>query len=221
MSSQPSLKPETQPIRQRGDQLSDAYRKAQKNYVLFSGILASWEILGIRFNAEEKWGIVLKNQTAMPLIFSALLFYSGYKMTIEWLQCDDLRRKSGPAKFDFWIAHLIGSCSVLIAGYQHETNAPIGDSIESIIWGIGFACLFACFATVAIWHIVTWKRRTWKERLLGSFVAFDMSLGCGAVSIIWLKRYVGFTVVGIAIVVAVFAALRFSATFDRWWAEES
>jgi len=46
--------------------LPEAYRKAHKSYVLASGLLASWELLGITLQIKEKWGIKLKSPNAVP-----------------------------------------------------------------------------------------------------------------------------------------------------------
>src|SRR5437016_12653472 len=87
--------------------LSDAYRKAHKSYVLVSGLLASWELIGITLQTKEKWGIELKSPAAVPLILFTLVFYSGYKLIVEWEQCDAERRKHRAAKIDYVVAHLI------------------------------------------------------------------------------------------------------------------
>ncbi len=107
--------------------VTDAYRKAHKNYVLVSGLLASWELIGISLSTKEKWGIELKSPTAVPLILFTLIFYSGYKMTIEWLQCDAERRKNKAAKVDYGSAHLIAVAAIGISIVQYLAHIRIAD----------------------------------------------------------------------------------------------
>ena len=41
---------------QRGQPVAEAYRKAHKTYVLTSGLLAAWELVGVTLDTKEKWG---------------------------------------------------------------------------------------------------------------------------------------------------------------------
>jgi hypothetical protein len=106
-------------------ELTDAYRKAHKAYVLASALLASWELIGITLDTKGKWGIELKSPNAVPLILFTLVFYSGYKMVIEWLQCEAGGNKV--AKFDYWIAHLIAFSAILISVIQYLAKIQIVD----------------------------------------------------------------------------------------------
>jgi hypothetical protein len=54
-------------------QLTGEYRKAQKSYVLASGLLAAWELIGITLDTKEKWGVELKSSAGLPLILFALV----------------------------------------------------------------------------------------------------------------------------------------------------
>lgn len=125
MPSQPTLSPEPERSPKDIPQLTDAYRKAHKAYVLASGLLASWELIGITLDTKGKWGIELKSPNAVPLILFTLVFYSAYKMTIEWLQCKAGGNKV--AKFDYWIAHLIALSAILISAVQYLTKIQIVD----------------------------------------------------------------------------------------------
>jgi hypothetical protein len=119
------LSPESERSPKDVPQLTDAYRKAHKAYVLASGLLASWELIGITLDTKGKWGIELKSPNAVPLILFTLVFYSGYKMIIEWLQCEAGGNKV--AKFDYWIAHLIALSAILISAVQYLTKIQIVD----------------------------------------------------------------------------------------------
>jgi hypothetical protein len=125
MPSQPTLSPEPERSSNDVPQLTDAYRKAHKAYVVASGLLASWELIGITLDTKDKWGIELKSPNAVPLILFTLVFYSGYKMIIEWLQCE--AEGNRVAKFDYWVAHLIAFSAILISVVQYLTKIQIVD----------------------------------------------------------------------------------------------
>ena len=128
MSTRPAMSPDAgaTPTREV-PQVTDAYRKAHKAYVLVSGMLASWELIGITLDTKGKWGIELKSPNAVPLILFTLLFYSGYKMTVEWLQCDSARRKDRIARLDFWVAHFIALTAIVIPIFQFFARIRIAD----------------------------------------------------------------------------------------------
>lgn len=128
MPLQPTLPPSPECSSKDLSQLTDAYRKAHKAYVLASGLLASWELIGITLDTKGKWGIELKSPNAVPLILFTLVFYSGYKMIIEWLQCETGGNKV--AKFDYWIAHMIAFSATLISVVQYLTKIQIVDFLR-------------------------------------------------------------------------------------------
>ncbi len=99
-------------------QVTDAYRKAHKSYVLMSGLLAAWAF-GITLNTKDKWGIELQSPVAGPVILALLVFYSGYRLMVEWHQCAPERRNDWWARLDNWIAHGIGVTAVAVAGVQY------------------------------------------------------------------------------------------------------
>lgn len=125
MSSQPTLSAEPQRSPREVSQLTDPYRKAHKLYVLFSGLLASWELIGISLDTKDKWGIELKSPKAVPLILLTLMLYSGYRTIIEWLQCGPERNKV--ARLDYWVAHSIALGAIIISVVQYLTKIQIVD----------------------------------------------------------------------------------------------
>src|SRR5438034_3330367 len=89
-------------LKKKIPELTGAYQKAHKNYVLVSGLFASWELIGITLNTKEKWGIELKSPSGVPLILLTLMSYCGYKLIVEWVQCDRERRKNIAVRVDYW-----------------------------------------------------------------------------------------------------------------------
>jgi hypothetical protein len=107
--------------------LTDTYQKAHKSYVLASGLLLSWVLIGISLETKEKWGITLKSPNAVPLILLALVFYSGYRLIIEWAQCDPRRKNIRAAKLDNLVAHFIALSALVIAFIQYLLRIQIVD----------------------------------------------------------------------------------------------
>jgi hypothetical protein len=172
MSSQPTRSPESERSPKDVSQLTDAYRKAHKAYVLASALLASWELIGITLDTKDKWGIELKSPNAVPLILFTLVFYSGYKMVIEWLQCEAEGNKV--ASLDYWIAHLIALSAILISVVQYLAKIQIVDflgrpfyrpeqsvPVEQILF-LGIAVSVA----VGIGGIGAWKNFGWLKRII-------------------------------------------------------
>lgn len=128
MSSQPTLSAEPQRSPKDVPQLTDPYRKVHKLYVLFAGLLASWELIGVTLDTKDRWGIELKSPKAVPLILLTLMLYSGYKTIIEWLQCGAERNKV--ARLDYWVAHSIALVAIVISVVQYLTKIQIVDLLS-------------------------------------------------------------------------------------------
>jgi hypothetical protein len=172
MSSQPTSSPESEHSPKNVPQLTDAYRKAHKAYVLASGLLASWELIGITLDTKGKWGIELKSPNAVPLILFTLVIYSGYKMIIEWLQCDAEGNKV--AKLDYLIAHSIAVSAVLISGIQYLAKIQIVDFLSRPFYSpeervpIEQILFFGIVVSVAVCvgGIRAWKNFGWLKRII-------------------------------------------------------
>jgi hypothetical protein len=175
--------------------LTDAYRKAHKSYVLVAGLLASWELIGITLNTKEKWGVELKSPAAVPLILFTLVFYSGYKMTIEWLQCDAERREHFAVKLDYWVAHSIGAVAVGISVVQYlwrvrATDVILGNHFgRIIIWTSSVWFVFiSAFILITNWRMADRMKR-WKLSLSVAIVVIGAA---GAGLVVSKKSFVDF-----------------------------
>lgn len=163
MSSQPTSSPEPEQSPKGVPQLTDAYRKAHKAYVLASGLLASWELIGITLDTKGKWGIELKSPNAVPLILFTLVIYSGYKMTIEWLQCE--AKENRVAKLDYLIAHSIAVSAILISVMQYLAKIQIVDFLSGPIEQILFFGIVVSVA-ICVGGIRAWKNFGWLKRIM-------------------------------------------------------
>ena len=172
--------------------LTDSYRKAHKGYVLAAGLLASWELLGVTLQTKEKWGIELKSPNAVPLILFTVMFYSGYKMTIEWLQCDPERRRNKLAKLDYLIAHVIAAMATVIGIVQYLWRIQIVDIlVRGGLQGPGshltlglflVACCVIWFDIIKRWRHVKRHPRIVKALFSLSFLLFLL----GLIAFTWL-----------------------------------
>lgn len=175
MSTGPTMSPDTHSTpSEEIPQPTDAYRKAHKSYVLVSGLLASWELIGVIVDTKGRWGIELKSPKAVPLILFTLVFYSGYKMTVEWLQCVPARRKETIARVDFWVAHFIAFTAILIGVVQFLARIQIVDwlnrhvppreppkiSIDGLLFVGMFAGIMFSVGAIRLWKGLGWGRRS-------------------------------------------------------------
>jgi len=152
-------------------ELTDAYRKAHKNYVLASGLLASWELIGITLQTKEKWGIELKSPAAVPLILFTLVIYSGYKMTIEWLQCNPDRQQHPAAKWDYRIAHIIALTAIAISVVQYLLHIQIVDVLghHAFILRTAFLVLY-----LGILAVIFFGKHTYPSKRPALFLSLTM-----------------------------------------------
>jgi hypothetical protein len=124
-------------------QVTDAYRKAHKSYVLMSGLLAAWALIGITLNTKDKWGIELQSPVAVPVILALSVFYSGYRLIVEWHQCAPERRNDSWARLDNWMAHGIGVTAVAVAGVQSLSRIRFIDLLNQYSRTPGADVVFA------------------------------------------------------------------------------
>jgi hypothetical protein len=112
--------------------LSEAYQKAHKEYGLSSALLIAWELVG--FNVQkaplENIEIELKNPEAIPWVLIVLVVYFGFRITIEWKQCDETRRRSKPPLIDFLVSHGIGATSIGLFSYQRLSQTQLATVIS-------------------------------------------------------------------------------------------
>ena len=126
--------------------LTDAYHKARRSYCLFSGLLIAWELIGIQLPKDPfpQIKIILKSPEAAPFIFISLILFFSFRMTIEFLQCDQKRIDNKYSKIDFHVAHLLALISVLLFIFQRTTEVQSADvlklnSFPSILLGVSLS----------------------------------------------------------------------------------
>jgi hypothetical protein len=117
-------------------QLTENYYKARKSHIVVSGLLLTYVLVGFAVPEDGRLipytTITLKNPAALPVIFSTLLMYSAYRITIEWNQCDERRRAMTVSRVDFLVAHVLGLFSV--AAYLIDRALQVGLGQLAVIY---------------------------------------------------------------------------------------
>jgi hypothetical protein len=128
-----SPQPAQLPIRKKkaAPALTNTYQKAHKSYVLASALFASWVLIGFGLNTKDRWGLEIKSPNGIPLILLTMIFYFGYRLTVEWMQCDEERRSMRVAKVDFLIAHGIAVVALSIGVIQYLSHIRIADYVST------------------------------------------------------------------------------------------
>jgi hypothetical protein len=140
-------------------QLTEAYYKAHKSYAFFSAVLIAWELVGIELTAKplENLNITLKTPSAAPIVFIALVIYFGFRLWVEWLQCDMRRRLLAASRLDFAVAHGLGGLALCIYFVQRLLEIRIAALFLS---DRGSAVLGGVLLTMVIVPaILRWRRQ--------------------------------------------------------------
>jgi len=107
-------------LREYPPPLSVPYHKAHKQYLLYSGLLLAWEVVGVEisFSPESSFRVALRVPGAVPYAIFVLLLYFGLKIVVEWEQCDVERRSFWPSRVDYYGSHVIAALSVSAAAVR-------------------------------------------------------------------------------------------------------
>ena len=91
--------------------LSDVYRKARRNSVVISSLSIAWSLSQINIKSFLSFGEINENSSVL-IILLALVLYSIFRMSIEYLMQDRRVRRWKLAKIDFSVAYYIAVFSV-------------------------------------------------------------------------------------------------------------
>jgi len=181
--------------------LSPAYRAAQHQLAIFSGLLIAWETIGLDVQQIPAVGIQIKDPNAVPYVLLVLVIYSGVRMFAEWMQCDSGRRNDRWAFVDFsmaWVIAAFALAAYVTRKWASDENVVVILShtatlifcawfggyiykmvIRGIGWQIGFVVGPLLLFNVIIWSIGTgWIFFEWSPfamALLGYFVGWLMN----------------------------------------------
>jgi hypothetical protein len=168
--------------------VTEAYQKAHKNYVLFSALLASWQLIGITLETKERWGISFKSPNAVPLMLIALMVYFGYKTTIEWYQCEPSRREHLAALIDYRIGHSIAIIALMIAAFQYVVRAQLVDVVARHVPELSIWLGLLVFADVLLSMAIK-ARRSKKLPWKGMFWALLVFLAMTVLTVVEFLKH--------------------------------
>lgn len=170
--------------------LSNAYQKAHKTYVLSAALLASWQLIGIELNTKEKWGVELKSPHAVPLVLLAMIVYFGYRLTVEWMQCDEERRSHRAANLDFVVAHTIAGFALLLSLFQYLLRIRIADIISRASPRLAIFAISSFFVPFALYLLRDILKGSYgpdeKWRQTGALIYSILLLGVWVTLLVWV-----------------------------------
>jgi hypothetical protein len=117
--------------------LSSEYHKARKQLMLWAGILLVWEFVGIDLEkAKEAEGYAgaliksIKSPQAVPWVLLVLVGYFIFKLTIEWYQCNPVRRRMRVARIDFISAWFVSLLAYVLYFAQAISRVQFADVLQ-------------------------------------------------------------------------------------------
>jgi len=152
MHTLPSANKEQSPEEKGSSLLSEYYYKAHRSYMIASGLLLSWSLIGLEIKQKpiDSYNVIIKSTNAFPIIIAIVTIYFAYKITIEWFQCSKVTRKKIPSKIDFLVAQLIGTTSITIYTYQTITEKQLIDLIPSYFFLYLVLLIFSIISAINI-----------------------------------------------------------------------
>ncbi len=101
----------------------DSFRKARRQYGLYSSLLIIWELAAFDVSEFKYNGIIIGQSIAIPYILLALLIYSAYRFRTEWTYYGDDASKTEKqvsqvnydiTKDDYLVSHGIALTALIV-----------------------------------------------------------------------------------------------------------
>jgi len=155
--------PAVPPIPEPTPQLTEQYYKAHKLYGLFAALLLAWELVGIDLGEDPfpYLDIKLKSPAAAPWVLLALMVYFGFRVTVEWYQCEERRRQLRASKVDFAVSHVIAGFSLFVLLFQSVWQRQFADFVDTSVFG---RVVFYVLVFLFFFHFVGYCHEMWKHR---------------------------------------------------------
>ena len=143
--------------------LTSEYHKARKQLMLWAGILFIWELVGIDLDKAKEAGgnagaVVgaIKAPQAVPWAFLTLILYFGFKLRIEWGQCNHLRRQMRESRVDYYSAFFVASIAFILYLAQAISHIQFANAVQgSSRFESFFAGIVLCTSVGIIIRLVT------------------------------------------------------------------
>jgi hypothetical protein len=127
--------------------LTSEYHKAHKQLLLWSAILFIWELIGVDLDKAKEAGgnvgaavSILRSPQAVPWALVILVVYFFFKLTLEWNQNAEERRRNRSAQVDFGSALVIAGVSLALYAAQTVSHQQVanGVAVPSLVVGFLF-----------------------------------------------------------------------------------
>lgn len=110
---------------------TENYYKARKSYLLVSGVLGVWELIGVTLQKvpieDLELEVVVRSPEAVPYALMFVLIYLAYRFSVEWRYCEHANRARVLSKVDFALAHTLAAGAVILFSYQKWSGVLVGN----------------------------------------------------------------------------------------------
>lgn len=114
--------------------LADSFKSSRRTLNLLSGLLLIWEFVGVTVGEVpfENFNFNISNPEMAPIILLVLIVFQGYRMTLEWYQCNLQARQSLAARLDFYSSLAVAIISISVFAIQSIGSFQIADLMEPV-----------------------------------------------------------------------------------------
>ena len=155
--------------------LTEAFRKARKQYTLFSGLLIAWELVGLRLPADGKLSttieVELLSPNAAPFVLIALILYFAFRMELEWRYCSPEEHHQKIARLDYWSTHGIALAAVGLFGVQRLLEVQVAETVAQGSNGVVMGFSVGLFVVPLLASIISRNQTTPQFRRWWNVVA--------------------------------------------------
>lgn len=121
-------------------QLTIQYHRSRTLFVLFSGLLGFWELLGCFLKDGFLIGkVVIKHQSAVPWLLLLVSLYFALRVLVEWYQSDERRRRQRASRIDLSVVFAIWAMSIAVFSAQQVSGIDLIVMVrnDSNLWATG------------------------------------------------------------------------------------
>lgn len=107
--------------------MTDAFRRARKNYILFAALFIAWELIGFELEdrASSMVNVTIKSPEAAPWVLVILVIYFSYRLSIEWMQLEQRIKDTLPIRIEMAVSHCIAIFPIGLWSFQKVSNSQI------------------------------------------------------------------------------------------------
>ncbi len=95
----------------------ESYHKARKLYVLFSGILSAWGLIGFTITENSFKGFKIDHPEALPVVIFLIWLYTLFRFLVESLH-NFIKDRPPSIKAEWVLVNIVGLISIMIFGLK-------------------------------------------------------------------------------------------------------